>query len=133
MIIDLPLFIGTAKNRLHLVPSLNVQKAEHHTAYTKRKNKLALILQTLNLDSIKGAYHVVYKSCRVRLLDPIDNLGASLKCIMDVLQDLNLIEDDSCDFVKSFEPIQIKVKTKAEEHFILEILPIERKGNREFF
>ena len=133
MIIDLPLFIGTAKNRLHLVPSLNVQKGEHHTAYTKRKNRLALILHTLNLEPIKGAYHVVYKSYRVRLLDPIDNLGASLKCIMDVLQDLKLIEDDSCEFVKSFEPIQIKVKTKAEEHFILEILPIEQKGNREFF
>ena len=133
MLIDLPLFIGTAKNRLHLVPSLNVQKVEHHTAYTKRKNKLALILHTLNLTPIKGAYHVVYKSYRVRLLDPIDNLGASLKCIMDVLQDLKLIEDDSCDFVRSFEPIQIKVKTKAEEHFTLELLPVMEKGGREFY
>ena len=135
MKIELPLFYGSGKVKTHLVPSLNVMLAEHFRKRMARKRLLTILCLEMNLEPIKGEYSVSYTSYRVRPLDSLDNLGASLKTIMDVLQDIKVIGGDSRDFIieRNIHTDQIKVKTKAEERFILEILPISQKGNREFF
>jgi len=134
MLIKLPLFYGSGKVKTHLVPSLNVMLSEHFRKRMARKKLLTILCAQMQLEAIKGSFSVCYISHRVRLLDPLDNLGASIKSIMDVLQDLKLIEGDSLQFIKSIESNQVKVKTKAEEHFTLEILPIINKGKeREFY
>lgn len=136
MLIKLPLFYGNGKVKTHLVPSLNVMLAEHFRKRMARKKLLTILCAQMQLEAIKGSFSVCYTSYRVRPLDVIDNLGASLKTIMDVLQDLKLIGGDSREFIteRNIETIQVKVKTKAEEHFTLEILPIiDKGGEREFY
>lgn len=117
MKIELPL----KKGKVHLVPSLNIMLNEHFRAKMLRKNILHIILGALDLKPVKGAYHIKYTRFCVRTLDPIDNLGASIKNLIDVLIEKKILEDDSLEFVKSIEANQFKVKTKKEERFLLEI------------
>jgi len=136
MLIKLPLFYGSGKVKTHLVPSLNVMLSEHFRKRMARKKLLTILCAQMQLEPIIGEFSVCYISHRIRLLDALDNCGASLKTIMDVLQDLKLIGGDSREFIteRNIETIQVKVKTKAEEHFTLEILPIINKGKeREFY
>lgn len=109
---NLPLFVGL----VHTAPSLNKQRGEHWGAKLKRKNLLKSFFETLHLPKITGKYRVSYVRSAIRLLDPVDNLPASMKNIMDVLQEMDLIpEDNSKSIVLPILSNQLKVSKKNLE------------------
>jgi len=113
----LPLFVGL----VHLAPSLNTQRDEHWTAKQKRKDMLKSYFETLHLPKIYAKYRVSYVRSAIRLLDPIDNLPASMKNIMDVLQEMNLIpEDNHSNIVLPILSNQLRVhKKKLEQIYVV--------------
>lgn len=122
---SLPYSIDIGKRKkimIQLAPSLNVMLREPHFTRTKRKEEIKrwLHLQQMPTKPLKKAT-ISFVRHSLKLLDPIDNMGASFKCIGDALVECGFLADDSCLEIVAVNPRQIKVDHRIDQWIYLEV------------
>ena len=129
ILLNLPFKVKSGKKRnglvnwVQLAPSMNIQVREHFFAKLKRKEIIKrLILDQITIpESPLKHVRIVYRRCSVKLLDPIDNFGASFKALGDCIVELGIISDDASDCIDNYKPNPIKVDTLADQRIEIEI------------
>lgn len=122
---QLPFSVDIGKRKkimLQLAPSLNVMLRESPFTRDKRKKVLKELLTKqitpmYRLDEV----HVHFTRVGLKLLDPIDNMGASFKCIGDALVESGYLMDDSELIIKSVHPEQVRCKHRADQQILVNI------------
>jgi len=122
---DLAYSINVGKRKrimLQLAPSLNVMLREPHFTRTKRKEEIKkwLLAQQTPTTPITKA-KITFIRYGIKLLDPIDNMGASFKCIGDALVECGFLSDDSCLEIVQVMPRQVKVAHRHEQKIVIGI------------
>lgn len=145
MIITLPLSIPDGQTRaktkngelvpsknkfVYPAPSLNIQIRESMFAKIRRKQVLEKMIRKLNLTPITGRFILKYTRFCITKLDAIDNMGASMKNIIDVLVEMKLLGNDDDKFVKDVIPKQKKVSKRADERIEIIIIPYQELGGK---
>ena len=134
---------------VELAPSMNIQVREHFQAKRKRKAVISRLIRlqmggenfthevvtkknkktgkvtekdvyTWNQSPLKNV-RIVYRRASVKLLDPIDNFGASFKNLGDVIVELGIISDDASDCIDDFKPDPHRVPHIKDAYIEIEI------------
>ena len=107
---------------------MNIQIREHEFVKIERKEWLEKQFSKLNLTPINGQFILKYTRFCITKLDAIDNFGASMKNIVDVLVKMELLGNDDEKFVKDVIPKQKKVSKRADERVEIIIIPYQNLG-----
>lgn len=117
------------KNKfIYPAPSMNIQIREQYFVKIERKEWLEKEIGKLNLTPINGRFILKYTRFCITKLDAVDNMGASMKNIIDVLVEMKLLGNDDEKFVKNVIPKQKKVSKRADERIEIIIIPYQNIG-----
>ena len=129
ILLNLPFKVAAGKKRngltnwIQLAPSMNIQVREHFFTKIKRKEIIKDLIRgqiTIPESPLKRVT-IVYRRCSVKLLDPIDNFGASFKALGDCIVELGIISDDASDCIDNYKPDPIKVDRLVDQRIEIEI------------